>query len=235
MATSTTPKQQALRDAAGRAKAKREAAKAATAETPKATRRRNTTADPSGAPRGGAHAAKRPSTRNEGVAVADAQLSKALMAGLAKGKTVSAMSAELGRPIGKLLMLKMIAEVSEKDIIKGTPAAVSKMIVAARDNGNQSWGQIMARTRDERGNPYTQARVRGIYTEATGTDTRGTSNGRGGRPPAGTTPKPKAAPALRTKAAKPASKASGKRAVKTGTVATTKAETRRKLGVKISA
>jgi hypothetical protein len=224
-----TPKQLALREAAARAKAKRAEAKppvTRTEEQKAAVRaraaQRKAAAKATDPPRGGPTAAKQPSTRNEAKFTRDAQLTRELLKGLTQGKTIVALSEQLGRPIGKLLFLKMVAETEPSQIIKGTPTAIEKAIVQARDKQGQSWGQISARTRDAHGIPIPEGRVRRIYEEATGRSTLGMTNGRGGRPIAGTKPAAKPATAAKPKPAKAA-------ATKSATPRT------RRVGVKISA
>ena len=77
----------------------------------------------------------------------------------------------------KVWFTYLCATVKPADRIKtDDEQALAKAIVKARNVDQQSWPQIMARS------GLTQGKVRSIYTEATGVDTKGLANiGKGGR------------------------------------------------------
>ena len=116
------------------------------------------------------------------------------------------IATELSCTPGKAMQAYMIHTVKPKDRIKGTDEEISSAVVAARDEG-ASWGILIART------GLTEGALRNIYTEETGTDTRGLRVGKGGRPADGDAPAPAKKAAKKAPAKKgPAKKAAPKRA-----------------------
>lgn len=215
----TMPSKTATESVAARRLRLREAAK--TSQAKLATKR----AAAKTAPKAKAKSAPAPTAQSrENVQAENERLTKVLMTGLASGKSLSDMATELGRPAGKLALLKMIAEVAPADRITGTDAAVAKAIVKAR-NAGQSWGLIMART------GLAEGSVRKIYTDSTGEATQGLRVGKGGRLPSDPKVAAKVArPAAKAPAAKKAAPAKAKPASK-GNATTRSPRAARRAGV----
>lgn len=115
----------------------------------------------------------------------------------------SEISDELGISAGKAMLLNMYARVDDDDRITGNDTQIAKAVVKERKAG-ASWGVLMART------GLGEARLRSMYTDQTGEDTKGNRIGKGGRYPGDVKPDDEdAAPAKKSakKAAAPAKKA----------------------------
>lgn len=81
---------------------------------------------------------------------------------------------------GKAMLAYMIATIPPKQQIKWkTDEELTEKVVAARDDENLSWGFIAAATRPG----VAESKVRKLYTDSTGTPTRGLRIGKGGRYP----------------------------------------------------
>lgn len=105
---------------------------------------------------------------------------------------------------GKAMLAYLIATIPAKERIKAkTDEEFGEKIVAARDEDQNSWGRISART----GLP--ESKVRKLYEETSGVSPRGLRIGKGGRWPEGEKPEKNEAPAKKA----PAKKAAATKAV----------------------
>lgn len=79
-----------------------------------------------------------------------------------KGTKIGDIAEALSTTTNKVQMLLLVADMKPKDRIKGHDP---ELIVAARDEQNQSWAQIAARSGDD-----SIGKVKRVYSEATGRD-----------------------------------------------------------------
>lgn len=88
------------------------------------------------------------------------------------------IAANVGESMGKTMLAYEFAKVKPSEVVTArNDTEMGKKIVALRDKENLSWGVISARTRTP------ESTCRGLYTAATGTDTKGLRIGKGGRFP----------------------------------------------------
>lgn len=79
-----------------------------------------------------------------------------------KGTKIGDIAEALSTTTNKVQMLLLVADMKPKDRIKGHDP---ELIVAARDEQNQSWAHIAARSGDD-----SIGKVKRVYSEATGRD-----------------------------------------------------------------
>lgn len=80
---------------------------------------------------------------------------------------------------GKAMLAYLVQTIPARQKIKGSDEDVAQKIVAARDEDQDSWGRISARAN------LPESRVRKIYTDTSGINSRGLRIGKGGRFPEG--------------------------------------------------
>lgn len=93
------------------------------------------------------------------------------------------IATELGISKGSVMMGALIAKVTPKERVKfKDDEDLGTQIVDLRDNEQVSWGMIAARAQ------VPESKVRKLYTDTSGVDSKGLRIGRGGRFPAGMEP-----------------------------------------------
>lgn len=90
------------------------------------------------------------------------ELGKQVDALIKEGLAWNEIALQLGVDAGTARFAHDVFKVKPKDRITGTDAEIAKAIVAARDDENQAWGKIMARS------GLGMGKVKAIYQEASG-------------------------------------------------------------------